>query len=57
MCAANAVVKSDPAGNRKLVKFAANRRIDGMIALAMAVATAGDPAVAEAVPEPRVLFL
>jgi phage terminase large subunit-like protein len=57
MCAANAVVKSDPAGNRKLVKFAANRRIDGMIALAMAVATAGDPAVGEAVPEPRVLFL
>lgn len=57
MCAANSVVKSDPAGNRKLVKFAANRRIDGMIALAMAVATAGDPAVAEAAPEPRVVFL
>lgn len=57
MCAANSVVKSDPAGNRKLVKFAANRRIDGMIALAMAVATAGDPVVAEVVPEPRVLFL
>jgi phage terminase large subunit-like protein len=43
MCAANAVVKSDPAGNRKLVKLATSRRIDGMIALAMAVATAGDP--------------
>jgi len=39
MCAANAVVKPDPAGNRKLVKLANNRRIDGMIALAMAVAT------------------
>ena len=37
MCAANAVVKMDPAGNRKLVKLAQNRRIDGMIALAMAV--------------------
>lgn len=44
MCAANAVVKADPAGNRKLVKLAANRRIDGMVALAMAVATAGEPA-------------
>ncbi len=43
MCAANAVVKSDPAGNRKLVKAAASRRIDGMIALAMAAAVAGDP--------------
>ena len=37
MCAANAVVKSDPAGNRKLVKLSNTRRIDGMIALAMAV--------------------
>ena len=44
MCAANAVVKSDPAGNRKLVKLAPNRRIDGMVALAMAVAMAGEPA-------------
>lgn len=43
MCAANAVVKTDPAGNRKLIKLAATRRIDGMIALAMAVTTAGDP--------------
>jgi phage terminase large subunit-like protein len=43
MCAANAVVKSDPAGNRKLVKLQSNRRIDGMVALAMAVATAGEP--------------
>lgn len=37
MCAANSVVKMDPAGNRKLVKLAQNRRIDGMVALAMAV--------------------
>lgn len=43
MCAANAVVKSDPAGNRKLDKTAGNRRIDGMVALTMAVASAGDP--------------
>jgi len=37
MCAANAVVKSDPAGNRKLIKLTNKHRIDGMIALAMAV--------------------
>lgn len=43
MCAANSVVKSDPAGNRKLVKLAPNRRIDGMVALAMATAMAGEP--------------
>lgn len=42
MCAANSVVKADPAGNRKLVKLAGNRRIDGMIALAMAVSTMVD---------------
>lgn len=37
MCAANAVVLSDPAGNRKLVKpKERHRRIDGMIALVMA---------------------
>jgi phage terminase large subunit-like protein len=42
MCAANAVVKMDPAGNRKLVKLAQNRRIDGMVALAMAVSVMAD---------------
>jgi phage terminase large subunit-like protein len=36
MCAANAVVTRDPAGNRKLDKHKANGRIDGMISLAMA---------------------
>jgi phage terminase large subunit-like protein len=36
MCAANAVVTKDPAGNRKLDKSKANGRIDGMVALAMA---------------------
>lgn len=39
MCAANAVVKSDPANNRKLVKLSENRRIDGMISLTMAITT------------------
>ncbi|MCH7996923.1 MAG: terminase large subunit, partial [Chloroflexi bacterium] len=37
MCAANAVVKADPANNRKLVKLTPKHRIDGMIALTMAV--------------------
>ena len=36
-CAANAVVDSDAAGNRKLNKKRATGRIDGMVALAMAV--------------------
>lgn len=37
MCAANAVATSDPAGNRKLDKSKATGRIDGMVALAMAM--------------------
>ncbi len=36
MCAANAVVEMDSAGNRKLAKNKSNGRIDGMVALAMA---------------------
>lgn len=36
MCAANAVVQQDPAGNRKLAKDKSTGRIDGMVALAMA---------------------
>lgn len=35
MCMANAVVKSDPAGNRKLAKDKSAGRIDGAVALAM----------------------
>lgn len=37
MCAANAVTTTDPAGNRKLNKQKATGRIDGMVALTMAV--------------------
>jgi phage terminase large subunit-like protein len=37
MCAANAVTVNDPAGNRKFTKSKATGRIDGMVALAMAV--------------------
>jgi len=42
MCAANAVVVSDPAGNRKLDKKKSSGRIDGMVALAMAHGAAPD---------------
>src|SRR5690606_18817490 len=38
MCAANAVVQTDPAGNRKLSKSRSRGRIDGMVALTMAMA-------------------
>ncbi len=41
MCARNAVVLMDPAGNRKLVKSKSHGRIDGMVALAMAMSVAG----------------
>lgn len=41
MCAANATVKTDPAGNRKLDKSKSHGRIDGMVALAMAMSVAG----------------
>jgi phage terminase large subunit-like protein len=40
MCAANAVASMDPAGNRKLVKSKATGRIDGLVALAMAMGRA-----------------
>lgn len=43
MCAANAVTVSDPAGNRKFTKAKATGRIDGMVALAMAVGAQGEP--------------
>ena len=45
MCAANAVVTMDPAGNRKLDKKKAHGRIDGMVALAMARAVAATEAL------------
>jgi phage terminase large subunit-like protein len=40
MCAANATVVTDPAGNRKLEKAKSSGRIDGMQALAMAMKAA-----------------
>jgi phage terminase large subunit-like protein len=46
MCAANATVVKDPAGNRKFTKAKSRGRIDGMVALAMAegvMPQQGDP--------------
>ena len=40
MCAANAVIKADEAGNKKLDKKRSRGRIDGVVALAMACAIA-----------------
>jgi len=37
MCAANAIATRDPAGNRKLDKSKASGKIDGLVALAMAL--------------------
>jgi len=42
MCAANAKIKTDEAGNRKLDKKKSNGRIDGIVALAMACAIASE---------------
>lgn len=40
MCALNAIAIRDPAGNRKLDKSKDTGRIDGLVALAMAIGTA-----------------
>lgn len=55
MCAANAVSTSDPAGNRKLDKSRAYGRIDGLVALVMALggAVSGDEVAHEPVYESR----
>jgi len=47
MCAANAQTVSDPAGNRKFTKQKTTGRIDGMVALAMAVGVMPMEAVEE----------
>jgi phage terminase large subunit-like protein len=53
MCAANAVVTTDPAGNRKLNKAKSATRIDGMVALAMSFGVA--PTEVEAAPTYEIL--
>jgi phage terminase large subunit-like protein len=55
MCAANAVVTTDPAGGRKLNKAKSATRIDGMVALAMAFGIAPD--VVEAAPVYEMLII
>jgi phage terminase large subunit-like protein len=40
MCASNAVIERDGAGNRKLSKKRSTGRIDGMVALTMALGVA-----------------
>ena len=50
MCMANAVVQADPAGNRKLNKVKSTGRIDGAVALTMAV---GSAVLGENEPDPE----
>ena len=54
MCAANMVVDTDPAGNRKPTKKVATRRIDGMVALTMALDVATTHEVKPKLPRPMV---
>jgi phage terminase large subunit-like protein len=52
----NATVQADPAGNRKLSKIKSAGRIDGMVALAMAMSVAGTFELSEPEIEPRIRF-
>lgn len=45
----NAAITSDPSGNRKLDKSKATQRIDGAVALAMAVGAYSSAPVEEAI--------
>ena len=47
MCAANAVITKDSAGNRKLDKSKATGRIDGLVAMAMAFGVLAKEAVVD----------
>src|SRR5262245_2585993 len=55
MCAMNATVMTDPAGNRKLIKSKHYGRIDGLVALAMAIGAVPQEAP-PAKPEYRIYF-
>lgn len=59
MCAGNAVVQRDPAGNRKLTKAKSSGRIDGLVALADAfgVAPLDEPTAEPEFVTERVLLL
>lgn len=56
MCAANAVVSMDPAGNRKLAKDKAVGRIDGMVAMTMGVGVMPEKIDGDKQPEYKVMF-
>jgi phage terminase large subunit-like protein len=56
MCAANAVITTDPAGNRKLDKSKATGRIDGMVSLAMAIGAMPEPAADDKEPKYHLSF-
>jgi phage terminase large subunit-like protein len=53
MCAANAIAIRDPAGNRKLDKSKSTGRIDGIVAMAMALGSAAQTADETSVYETR----
>lgn len=55
-CAANAVVMSDPAGNRKVAKEKATGRVDGIVAAIMAVGRANS-GQGDQTPEPGIIVL
>lgn len=57
MCAANAVVQRDPAGNRKLNKAKSRGRIDGMVCLAMLMGAVPDEVEIEPEPKYQMLFV
>jgi phage terminase large subunit-like protein len=57
MCASNATVQADPAGNRKLSKSKSHGRIDGMVALAMAAGISGAHVQSGPAVMPSVIFL
>lgn len=57
MCARNAVATSDPAGNRKLDKSRATGRIDGLVALAMALGSASIGVQKEREPEYQMIVI
>jgi len=57
MCAANVTVVNDPSGNRKFDKARSTGRIDGMIALAMAMGAASREGVAAPPAKPQLFFI
>jgi phage terminase large subunit-like protein len=57
MCVANAIVSLDPAGNRKLDKGKSASRIDGAVALAMAIGIKARERTGEVSVMPEIIIL